>query len=399
MDQKLFSGVTRRLANASQQLFPRTAFNFGCAPKTLVAGDERLIAMEMGYQIVSDYVDADKPLRFLISGAPYCGKTSLGHDFAWYTMEQAANNTGQTPIVLYESAFERSPISLARSLVRKTTKEAEIPFKASLDVLISKLMETTEKRRHLIFLDDLYSRHVEFVNELLLNAEDSDLHIFLSAMPDLELLLKRKYNHTFQRQIGKCRVILPDFDVIHLAAIIKQEAADLFDIPLTTEQALFFAEVDQVLTAKLPVSYGTDRPFITILGQLANYKGRVLCGNACREITQGAAIYDDFFTVFDLSKDAALLLEKVLAYFKLSNEASNCFVDKADIFWYFEELLEGTQIPGLDTQQRFNELMGELEEVGSLLPAEHLNWKYFCFYDIEDALLVLKSSIARFYSS
>jgi hypothetical protein len=41
--------------------------------------------------------------------------------------------------------------------------------------------------------------------------------------------------------------------VIHLAAIIKQEAATLFDVPLTTEQALFFAEVDQVLTAKLPI--------------------------------------------------------------------------------------------------------------------------------------------------
>lgn len=398
MDQKLFSGVTRRLAIASQQIFPKSAFNFGCAPKILVAGEERLIALDMGYQIISDYADADKPLRFLISGVPYCGKTSLGHDFAWYAMAQAVNSTGDTPVVLYESAFERSPISLARSLVRKTTKEAEIPFKTSLDVLISKLVEATGKRKHLIFLDDLYSRHVEFVNELLMSVEDSDLDIFLSAMPDLERTLKNRYNHTYLRQISKCKVVLPDFDVIHLAAIIKQEAADLFDVPLTTEQALFFAEVDQVLTAKLPVSYGTDRPFITILGQLANYKGRVLCGNACREITQNTAIYDDFLTVFDLSNDAARLLEKVLAYFKFGNEASKCFVDKADIFWYFEELLEGIQIPSLDTQQRFNELMGELEEVGSLLPAEHLNWKYFCFCDIEDALWVLKSSITRFYN-
>lgn len=397
LDHHLFSGLTLRPASASQQVFPVHAFNFGAPPQTIVASNERLIALDVGCQLVSDYLATETPLRLLISGTPFSGKTSLGHEFVLQALArtpQMRNNS----MLLYESAFERSPMTLARSLVHKATNGAEIPLETSLDVLLAKLVENTRTQQMpIIFLDDLYSAHAEFVNTLLLNAEDSNLQIFLSAMPDLERTLKRRYHHTFKRQIDRCRVVLPDFDVIALAAVIKQEAADLFDVPLTTEQALFFAEVDQVLTAKLPVSYGTDRPFVTILGKLADYHGQFLSGHDCRKITAIAAIYEDFIDVLNISKDAASVLKKVLKDLKLSDKVGKCFIDKADIFYYFEEdLVDALQIPKLEKQYAFGRILEELEEVGSVIPSEHLSWRYFCYYDAEDALSVLD---ARFPSS
>jgi len=391
LDHHLFSGLTLRSALATKQVFPIHAFNFGTPPKTIVASNERLIALDVGHKLVSDYVETETPLRLLISGAPHSGKTSLGHEFVWQALAQTSRMKSHDSMLLYESAFERSPMTLARSLLHKATKGAEIPLKTPLDVLLAKLVENADTQKMpIIFLDDLYSAHAEFINELLLNAEDSNLQIFLSAMPDLERTLKRSYHHTFKRQIGKCRVFLPDFDVIPLAAIIKQEAADLFDVPLTTEQALFFAEVDQVLTGKLPISYGTDRPFVTILEQLTNYHGQFLSGYDCRKVTTIAATYEDFYSVLEISNDAAQVLKKVLKDFTLSNKAGKCFIDKADIFYYFEEdHVDNLQLPKSEKQNEFQRILEELEEVGSVLPSEHLNWRYFCFYDAEDALAVL----------
>jgi hypothetical protein len=155
--------------------------------------------------------------------------------------------------------------------------------------------------------------------------------------------------------------------------------------------------VDQVLTAKLPVSYGTDRPFVTILGKLAAYQGQFLSGHDCRQISAIAAIYEDFIDVLNISRDAAGVLKKVLKDLKLSNKAGKCFIDKADIFYYFEEdLVDNLQIPKPEKQYEFGRILEELEEVGSVIPSEHLNWRYFCYYDAEDALSVLN---ARFPSS
>ena len=393
LDTQLFSGLTLRTAMASQQIFPNYAFNFNKPPKTLVAADERLIAMDMGYQLVTDSVEEDIPLRVLLSGAPYSGKTSIGHEFAWYAMDQVAQKEGQDPLVLYKSAFERSPRALANSLIRKTSKKSITPLKTPLDALATKLVEQTDKQKPtILFLDDLYSAHAEFVHELFLSAEDSNLHIFLSAMPDLEYTLKNRYHQTFNRQVHKNRVVLPEFDVIHLAAIIKQEAATLFDVPLTTEQALFFAEVDQVLTAKLPICYGTDRPFIAILNQLAQYQGRFLTGIDCRKITEIAATYEDFLSVLDVSQDAFFVLKNMFEYLTLRNEAGKCFVDKSDLFYFFEEtFIEQFQHPRTEVQYEFGRVLEELEELGSIIPAEHLTWLYFCSYDVEDALAILNA--------
>ena len=110
LDHHLFSGLTLRSALASKQVFPIHAFNFGTPPQTIVASNERLIALDVGCQLVSDYLATETPLRFLISGTPFSGKTSLGHEFVWQALVQTPHIRDNS-MLLYESAFERSPMT------------------------------------------------------------------------------------------------------------------------------------------------------------------------------------------------------------------------------------------------------------------------------------------------
>ena len=341
---------------ASHQIFPSVAFLSEQYSHFLIGRESELY---LGYSHIQKAIEADHPVRFHISGKRYSGRTTFGHDFCWYGIKYLYDTQPppQFPKVIYVSAYQRTPKELVVKLLQEANPKIEIPSDVSSEVLLSKFHETFNPRSPLlIFVDDLDKSHTDVINEFLFQLESAESHIFLSTLPKFAEFLHPKAQH----QLENNHIHLPDVKIRLLAKILQNEANKLHDIPLTAEQALYFAEIDHMLVKKMPIPHAIDRPFIKLLQEeFPGYRGKSLTGNTCRHIAETIAAYQSSWNVQDLTDGESIFLERLFENLIRKSPLGKCFVDLPKIYEIFVDELGSEYLPSKVNQQEVNRILAE----------------------------------------